>query len=95
MRKFTKREEENGEMAVRNLSEKADWICSITSPVTVWEIEKNVEDDEGEYLETVKTYAIDFGGWFTEGLSFEELEDLLEEEADNYLEWEAQEAEED
>lgn len=89
MKNFTRREQENGELAVRNLSEKAFWLYSVSDPVTVWEVEKDIEDDEGECFETVKTYAIDLCGMFEEGLSFEELEELLEEEADILLELES------
>lgn len=93
MKNFTRRERENGELALRNLSEKAFWLYSVTDPVTVWEIEKDIEDDEGECFETVKTYAIDFGGDFREDMSFKELEEFLEELADDLLELESRENE--
>lgn len=85
MKRFTQKQRERGSLAIRNLSEKADWLLSVSSPWDVWEIEEDIFDDNDEYLETVKTYAVDFCGDFREDLSFKELEEYLEDLADDLL----------
>lgn len=63
MRKFTLKEKSNGELACRNLSEKASKYLSVTSPVYVWEyldIPDNVDIDDIEFDKNkYKKYAID------------------------------------
>lgn len=68
MKKFTKKEKINGELATRYLNPKAFEIYSNSDPVTVWEYEK----------EDQTFYAIDFCGAFEDNMSFEELEKFIE-----------------
>ena len=64
MKKFTMKEKVNGEMAARNLSEKAFKFYSETDPLTIYEYE----------TENGKRYAYDFSGTIVSDLTFSELE---------------------
>lgn len=76
MRKFTVKEKINGELAARNLSDKAYNFYVNTDPLTVYEYE----------TENGKMYAYDSCGLIVSGLTFAELQTELEELFDEFNE---------
>ena len=73
MKKFTTTEKSNGELAVRGMSEKAQDLYSNCDVIKVYEY--TTDDD-------IKKYALDYDGFVTVNLSFEECEERLEDLAD-------------
>ena len=87
MRKFTKIEKINGELACRNLSAKADGVYSTSDPLEVYEVsEKEYTGDECTGYKN--TYYVR-GIIDADDLSFDELNELFEEFADEVKEVEA------
>lgn len=68
MRKFTNREKQNGELAVRSLSKKAQEGYCETDPLDVYEY----KDENGTF------YAVKDADGTTDGMSIKELEQCLE-----------------
>ena len=75
MRKLTIKEKQNGELAMRGLSFKADWFYGGADPLTVAEYE---EDDK-------TLYAIRGCLGDKDGITFEELQEMFEDWADEAL----------
>ena len=73
-RKFTGREASAGELAIRELSEKAQYVLYNTTPRGIFEI-----DDDG-----IKKYYVT-GGWEIDDVTIEELDKELCEIYDMYL----------
>ncbi len=74
--KFTNNEKSNGELAVRYMSDKARKVYDETDSVSV------IEYDYGDE----KRYFVDIAGYSRSGLTFEEAEEFLEDNA-----WEEEE----
>ena len=73
MRKFTTTEKSNGELAVRGMSEKVQDLCSNCDVIKVYEYTDDFD---------LVRYALDYDGFVTDNLSFEECEERLEDLAD-------------
>lgn len=73
MKRYTMREKNNGELAVRSLSEKAQGVYYGTDPLDIFE----VETDEGKRYDVA-------GMVEARNLTFEELEEFLESVQDEF-----------
>ena len=73
-RRFSSIEANNGELAIRMLSEKAQYVLYNTDPRGIFEV---CEEDEKRYYVT--------GGWEIDDVSLEELDKELCEIYDMYL----------
>lgn len=89
MRRFTISEKRAGEMAVRRMSDKAQDFYNGTDPLAVYEYE---DEDEDEDEEPVKLYAIRGCIGDRDGMTFDELGKLFEEEQERSERLDAEEA---
>ncbi len=68
MKKYFQSEVSGGELAVRRMSEKAQWRYAAGDPIHVYKLSRDGDEP---------TYDVDMFGALTEGLTFEQAEELL------------------
>lgn len=83
MRKFTNTESNNGELATRGLSEKAQYFYNNTDPLNVYEVRVYPDELENELIDYEKRYYVR-GTEEMDDLSFDELNATFEELYDAY-----------
>ena len=86
MRKFTKNEMINGELAIRSLSEKAQKFCSETDPLEVYERLIYPEELENEIVTYEKRYYVRGCLGNFDDMTLDELDELFTDLANDFAE---------